>query len=409
MNQRKKIFFYIAIFYTLYLVFPLLTDSISIPVWLPSILTSGIIIVLFPKTIQKPITKWFIAYATVLTIYVLIGKPLTIGIGTVEDNKKIFIELSYILPSICIFSVFYYIKDYDLTSKYVKWSVTILYLSFIVAAPLMLEYNSLREAYTEQGEDFMIPGLPGYSLMHSYTLSLPSLCYAVRFSKKKQRILYVIALLIMCYIVYSTYITTSLIIMTFILLFSFLYKENRTLFYGGVFLFIGLILYELFETGVFVDFIDSVYPFFENTPVEQKLNDFRASLVEGQLKGGSITGRQNLHLISWNSFFENPIWGTSVVGGHSSILDRFGGMGILGGFPFMMIIVTFVRQFIKTLSDSNARTFFIMGIFVGFLYLYEKGLWGAENWFMMIVFMPMTIWVLEQSITSKVVHPRNVE
>lgn len=116
-----------------------------------------------------------------LTVYVLIGKDLTIGIGTVKDSYKIFIEIAWIFPTVSICCVLLYLSDLKVNSYLVNWSTIILYVSFVVAIPLMLRYNSLREALMIEGEEMAhIAGLPGYSLMHSYTLFMPVMCYAAK-------------------------------------------------------------------------------------------------------------------------------------------------------------------------------------------------------------------------------------
>lgn len=396
MFTRNNIFFLLALFYTLYLIFPLFADMVRVPVWLPSIATSALMFLMFPKAFRNKVMYWFMVYAFMLLLFVMMGKPLTIGIGTVLDNKKILIEFAYILPALSIFSVFYYLKDVKLTRNYVKWSTILLFLSFIVALPLMNRYNSLREALLEQGEDLFIPGLPGYSLMHAYTLFLPSLCYAIRLYSGKRKIIAILALLLLCFVIYDTFVTTSLIIMIGILLFLFTYNEKRTTFFWILILITLLFFYYCYLAGYFVEFIDWIRPLFTNTPVEQKLEDIRLSIVEGQLKGGSITGRQHLHSISWNSFLTNPLWGTSIVGGHSSLLDRFGGMGVLGGVPFIMIFIYFYKRFISLFRTNAAKAFFRIGVVCSFVFLYEKGIWGPESWLMLMVMMPMTIWALER-------------
>ena len=101
-------------------------------------LSVAVMFALYPKAFSNNMMTWFWIYAGVLGIYVIIGKPLTIGIGSVADNKKIFIEFAYILPAIGIFSIFDYLKDFELAKKYFIWSNIILYASFVVAVPLML-------------------------------------------------------------------------------------------------------------------------------------------------------------------------------------------------------------------------------------------------------------------------------
>ena len=393
MWSRKNLFLFIALFYTLYIIFPLFADIVNIPVWLPSILSSALMIVLFPKAFCNKTIYWSSAYAVVLAFFVLIGKPLTIGIGTVADNKKIFIEFAYILPAISIFSIFLYLKDFQLTKKYVTWSTLILYVSFIVAVPLMIRYNSLREALSEQSETLVIPGLPGYSLMHAYPLFLIPICYMMRVVKGIKQLLAICALFALCFVIYSTYVTTSYVIMLAILTMTLTYKDNRSPIYW---LLIFFVIYILYEMGVFLSLLDAISPYFNGTAVARKIDDIRSSMTKGEITGATITGRQRLHEISWDSFFSNPFWGTSVVGGHSSLLDRFGGMGVLGGVPFMMIFVSFYKEFKKILYKKDNRYFFMLGVIAGLIYLYVKGNWGAASWLMLTVMMPMALWVFNK-------------
>lgn len=400
--SRKSLFLFVALFYTLYLLFPLFSDLLTIPVWLPSIVSSLAMFMLYPKAFQNKVFYWFLVYAAVLTLFLMIGKPLTIGIGKLGDNKKILIEFAYILPTLSIFSTMFYLRDNKLIKEYVKWSTIILYLSFFVTLPLMNQYNSLREAYFNQDEIFSVPGLPSYSLMHAYTLFVPVECYALKVVEGRKTLLNLILLLFLCYVIIHTYVTTSLIIMIGILLFTMTYSDHRTMAYWLFVFFLIVIVIFLYKMNVFIQLIDLVAPFFDGTAVAPKLEDIRKSMMEGEIQGGSITGRQNLHDVSWNSFFENPLWGTSVVGGHSSLLDRFAGMGIIGGLPFLMIIITFYNLYKNRFIRKETRDYFFIGIIAGFILLYEKGNWGAESWLMMFVLLPFALLVIENNNQSYV-------
>lgn len=396
MPIKKKIFLITALFYVLYLVFPLFADRFHIPVWLPSMTAVTVMVYLYPKAFANKTIYWFLAYAFILGVYVLIGHRLTIGIGTVADKKKIFIEFAYILPTISIFSILCYLDDNEVTRQLIKWSIVALFVSFWIAVPLMVRYNSIREALGETGEGFSVPGLPGYSLMHAYTLFLPTLGYAAKSFQGWKKCLSIIGLLVMCFVVYDTFVTTSLIIMIAIVLFTLLYTSKNPSLFWIIAIFSIVIIYLLYQFGVFSALIDKIMPAFIGTPVEKKLLDFKASMLKGELTGGSITGRQNLHAISWHSFFQNPFFGTSVVGGHSSLIDRFGGMGFIAGLPFVMIFVSFINRMVKLYNTKMAKAFFWVGIVAGFTYLYQKGNWGCEAWLMYMVLMPMGILVYER-------------
>ena len=403
MINNKRIFVVVTLLYIIYTVFPLFADIFSIPVWLPSIATVLVIVLLFPSAFKNRLFYWFLVYAAVLTVNLLMGRDLTIGIGTVDDEKKIFIEFAYILPAIAIFCVLYYLKDDQVNRRIAVWSIVILYLSFIVAVPLMLRYNSLREALSIEGREMIhIAGLPGYSLMHSYTFFLPVMCYATKTMKGWKKILSIIGIIVLSFVIYDTFVTTSLIVGIAIIFVSLIYKGGDTTvfwFTGG---FLLLVIYTLYLFGLFISLIDWMMPAFEDTPVESKLLDFRASMVENTLTGGTIEGRLDLHRKSWDSFMQNPLlgMGASNVGNHSSLLDRFGGMGFIAGFPFVMIFVSFIKRMVKMYETKTAKVFFWIGTICAFIFLYQKGNWGGEAWLIYMSLMPMGIKTFENKVLS---------
>lgn len=400
MPIKKKIFLITALLYVLYFLFPLFADTFNIPVWLPSVVTFLIMLTLYPRAFANKTFYWFLFYALVLTIYLLLGRKLTIGIGNVANSKKILIEFSYILPSISIFCILHYLNDEVIMRRFVLLSIGMLFASFVVAVPLMLEYKSLRAALGEQGEEVLVPGLPGYSLMHAYTLFLPMIGYGVKILRGYMRLLLLIGLLIICFVIYDTFVTTSLIIMVVVLSFTLLYSEKHVEWFYVVSSIIVVVFYSMYESGALIPVVDWMMPAFEGTAVEFKLNDIKDSMLQGYITGGSLTVRQDYHAISWESFFNSPIFGTSIVGGHSSLIDRFGGMGLMVGIPFLMIFISFIQKNIGLYKTKTARRFFWVGIIAGFVYLYEKGLWGSESWLVYMVLMPMGILTIENKVNS---------
>ena len=406
MLTKKKIFLITSLLYILYTVFPLFADLTRIPVWLPSMASVVVMVLLYPRAFANRVFYWFLVYALVLVFYLMLGRPLTIGIGSVADSKKIFIEFAFILPAIGIFCILHYLKDEGLTRQLVNWSIGILFVSFIVAIPLMQRYGSLRAALDEEIAEASIaevsaPGLPGYPLMHAYTLFLPVLCYGMKAFEGAKKWWTLVGLLVLCFVVYDTFVTTSLILMIFIVIFTVFYSDKSNVLFFVVFGIIAIVIYILYKAGVFISLIDWMLPAFEGTPVEYKLNDFKDSMMQGHITGGSITGRMDYHDVSKQAFYNNPIIGSSVAGGHSSILDRLGGMGLVGALPFIMIFVTIFRQIYKLYTTKLAKAFFFVGVVVGVVFLYNKGLFNSEGWLMYAVLMPMGIMVFEQQSSKQ--------
>ncbi len=197
--------------------------------------------------------------------------------------------------------------------------------------------------------------------------------------------------MVLLFVIYSTFITTSLLVSLVVLLLVLAYRGTKTPFFLLTLVVLYFTLWVLNKAGVFVDLIDVIYPYFDGTAVDSKLDDIRASLIDGEIQGNTLVGREDLHRISWNSFFRSPIWGTSIAGGHSAIVDRLGGLGLLGGLPFIMMFISFYRMIFPRLLPYQIRYFFITGFGAGMIYLYEKGLWGCENWLMLMVMMPSVL------------------
>lgn len=403
MTFKKKLFLYAALFYIIYVIFPLFADIIKLPQWLPSIVATTIMVALYPQALANKTFFWLILYIFVLTIYLLLGHSLTIGIGSATDSKKILIESAYILPPVCIFSILYYLKDEILTRKLVVWSLVLLFISFIVEIPLMRQYESLRDAYKQEQQELQpsIPGLPSYSLMHAYTLFLPVFCYLIKALSGRKRILAWTGLIVLCFMIYETFITTSLILMIGVLVFTIIYSDTKTATFFATYGFIFLLIYFLFENGAFIVIIDWIMPAFDGTPVQDKLIDFKDSMIEGHLTGSSISSRMDHHAISRNAFFENPIFGTSVAGGHSSLLDRLGGIGLFGTIPFIMIFISFIKIMKKRYQTKKPLVFFWVGVIFAFIYLYNKGNWSSENWLVCLVLMPFGLLAYEKETLRK--------
>ena len=186
--------------------------------------------------------------------------------------------------------------------------------------------------------------------------------------------------------------------MVFIVLMTMLHDRKHVNLIFIIIPIIALIFIVLYKAGVFISLIDWIMPWFENTPVEKKLLDFKKSMIDESLVGGQLVGRQNLHAISWHSFFQNPFFGTSVVGGHSSLIDRFGGMGFVAGLPFVMIFISFIKRMVKMYDTKTAKIFFWIGTISAFVFLYQKGNWGSEAWLMYMVLMPMGIKTFENKV-----------
>ena len=76
--------------------------------------------------------------------------------------------------------------------------------------------------------------------------------------------------------------------------------------------------------------------------------------------------------------------------GHSNILDRLGGLGLVGFIPYIMLLITIWKQNAKRLRHSSKSRFVLnTGYVTVFILLYEKGLFSYEGWAFYAVILPV--------------------
>src|SRR5690606_5660972 len=139
---------------------------------------------------------------------------------------------------------------------------------------------------------------------------------------------------------------------------------------------------------------DLLLSYFEGTAVEPKIESFKYIYEYGDVanSGDHISGRMNYHDMSLRAFSENYlIGGTSPVGGHSSLLDRLGGMGLLVFIPFLMLLLSLYKMQVTLFPKPAEKMYYIMGWFAAGTVLYQKGLFGNEGWLFLTVLFPALI------------------
>lgn len=393
MPLRTKIFLAVSLLYILYTVFPLVQTLAALDLWIVNLATFIILIGLYPSALSNKVLVWFSIYALVLAFYVLLGKPLTVGIGTVSDSKKVFIEYGFFLPAFAIFSILYWLNDLKLYRIIAISTLGFLVSSFIYLVPmLLLNSTAMRDAYLIQVEQgFTTPGVPDYTLMHAYVLAVPGVLYGIKKTAGVWKLMLWGALTLLMFIILHTYITTSLLLLIMLLVVAAIYNPDN-IGKSIVLLFIALMLvYILHISGVFLQMFDFLLDFFADTAVGPKIESFKYIYLYGDVEnsGGHVTGRMDFHDRSWLAFSENfLVGGTSPVGGHSSVLDRLGGMGLLATVPFLMIFIAQARMILLILITAEEKLYYVLGLFAAATLLYQKGLFGQEGWLITMILMP---------------------
>lgn len=385
-GKRTPFFLGAVVLYIVYMTFPIFSDLTGIPIEVPAIALTLVGVILYPRAIKNTVFRYACIYLSIIFIYVFVGKKITIGIGSLADTKKVIIEAAWILPSVIIYSCLQYLNDRKAYKIIAISSISALIASFVYLLPILLIHSNVLRADTQAIIDGTAGfGLPNYTLMHAYVFAIPALCYSFKLSQNK--FVWAGIILLFYYIIIHTYVTTSLFVTTVIIIAALLYKQNSK---KGIMVFalIAVIVYLFYLIGLWSAIIDLILPIFQGTSVEYKLIDIKDSLTFGKIEGGSLVDRMDYHQMSIDAFFSNPLFGNKNIGGHSTLLDRLGGMGLVVFIPFIMIFISFIKSFKGIFITNSAKFFWFCTILSVAVFLYNKGLFGAEGWLFFFVIAP---------------------
>ena len=375
MNTREKRFVLISLLYIAYMVVPIM--SALLPIAIVSIVVAVLLYALYPRCFRQDYFLWFLVYIAILVFYSLIGHKFKInGIGEMASIRKVMIETVWILPNLMICSIVISINNPCVYRQLAKWMLILLVVPLVLITPVIWSTSGiLRENIRiMDSTGFGNPWLPNYTLMSCYSFLIPVLGYGYRsFDHKINNVrwLFLGMIILFVYFVYKSEITTSLVSTIFIILFIIIYQRGgneRTIL-------------------LFLDFLVDAY---EGTVAQIKIIEFRDMLM-GEEEEGNVQLRAKLREMSFNCFLQNPLIGTSGVGGHSSIMDRLGSMGLLGFIPFIMMIILNIKMWYKLMPEKSAKYFYIGGVTIMAMFLYVKGLFSGQGMLCLFFVVPVTI------------------
>lgn len=392
MPVKNKIFIGVTLFYIIYIAFPYIAVIFNIPTWLPSIFVSVVLISLFPKAIiRNKMFFWFVCYCLVTFAFFSSGRLIKIDIGACRTFSQLVIEYAFLLPNIIICSVLLNLNNIKVY-KVIGYSVfAILFVSLVIIIPQLgqTDLRNLAEA-SEMDESVNVQYVLGFTLLHAYIIIFPAVYYYFAMSNDKANKSFgLILILLLVYIILKSSITTTIIllIVSFVLCRILISKNTESEII--IFIIVGVTIAILYYSGGFVMLLDLVSPFFEGTAVSAKIDDLKLYLMTG-VKGESIDVRENLHNISWESFFSNPIYGGGRFGGHSLMLDKLGCMGVVGFVAYIMMYVSAYKLWRSKMNIREKRFYFI-GFLSVIILLYSKGIFGQEGNLFFMVLLPIII------------------
>lgn len=402
LKRKEKYFVYISFFFILFNAFPLFSDLSHIPNQVACVFVVVALFFLYPNALSSKSVKWLVVYLSIaffLSFFKYIH--ITSLSSTLPAWYRLLIDAAWIFPSLYIANVLVYIHKPCIYKIIGYGSVALLTVSFVYILPMIMAYsNVLREDLMD--ELVVRPaGLPDYALMHSYAFMMLPMLLAIKQFKGQNRIIAAILASIFAYVITRTSVTTSLFAMIASAVLVVSYNSTKKQRFYAMLIFFATLFAFLYYSGLLLSIVDGLMPFFDGTVVLYKLQDFHDSLVLGHVTGDSLTVRVDHHAASIDSFWSSPIFGGDTAGGHSKILDIFGTMGILGGIPFLMIVWSSLKLNLSVVSDSYIKMFLYSSYVIAFIYLYQKGIFGATGWLFMVVIVPCCLYSLQNQFIKK--------
>lgn len=408
MKTRKHLFLIISSVYIIYKVFPMSIDILPLPVGAINSFTFVSLLILTPKAFANKYSLWALLYALILMIYTFTGKQLPpLGIGDYESWRIMVIELANILSAFAICQHLFYYNDGTLYRFLTYLSIIAILLSLIYVIPLAIS-NPYLLRKNEISGDLHTFGVPSYALTHAYMLLVAPLMYGLQYQRGLRKIGLLVFFVMLLFIIYNSYVSTTLILSLFAILFCLLYSDNNYKLVIRIGL-VSFLIFIIFASGIIELLLDWVVDLFNDTATYNKMVDLRAMVLGQDIEGGVVDERANLHGLSWDAFGRNILIGSVPVGGHSVLIDRLGGLGLLGFIPFSCMMYSNVSCFYKVLLNKQSKFYYIISILVVVMYQYQKGLFGSEGWLFFFVLIPSYIYTFQSFQMSKDVSKQRIK
>lgn len=397
MGAKERWFVAITLFYIAYMVFPFVKSVTHIPEWFVCMAVSIFLLIPFFSYLRQRFLFWLFLYFLVLLLYSIFGHPFHInGLG---DSSPLFrrltIEIAWILPSLLICAIVIGLRNPSVYRQIALGSIIILSISIVILLPSLISYGRiLREnlSMIDNGEQELAANLPGYTLMSCYSFFMPVLLYGFRCRPGLLKFLYGLIIVLFVYAIIKTEITTSFIAVVLVFCSALIYRNEDVEHMKSVIavLFMLVLIWFLYETGVILILAEKLIELYQGTAAQSKFIEFR-DFVLGDEDEGNVSLRKYLRDMSLQCFYMNPLIGSDGVGGHSSLLDRLGSMGLIGFIPFVAMLISNVKIWSKQMPDRAALYYYFIGVFIVFMFLYMKGLFGAEGMLFFTVIIPVSV------------------
>lgn len=394
---EENLFMALATVYVVYLLVPIFQFVSGLNVSVVSLVTFVGVFILYPKAFFNRISFAGLVYLFVLLLYYFVDKKLPgLGAGKNTEMMRLIIATAFILPNIAIF---YVLQDQrsDRLYRYFTWMPLItLVVSFITFTSLILHDNEILRQTSYMSAERVNSYLPHYSLLHAYILVVPSTLLAFKLIDDKSKYFFLFVTIYTFFVIAKSSITTTIVMAIVVFVFMLMYSEQSDQKSLARALGVSFILFFLLQAGVIEGIMNAVVDFYKDTGSASKMRLFRDMLIGNEItSGNSLETRGNLHQVSVDAFFANPLTGSDKVGEHSCLLDRLGGLGLLGFIPYVIFLYSVFKGALNAFRLKSIITGFYVVAACALLLLYEKGTFGQECWLFLLVIAPSILHYLE--------------
>lgn len=240
----------------------------------------------------------------------------------------------------------------------------------------------------------------GFDVIYSLTLSIP--LAAISF-KRKKRFINILSLmaafLFLLAIIQSEYSISLVFALASCLLFIVPLKSNlQTLLF-----LIGIPLLLISLLGESFDVFSSISSLSGSEAVDNRMSDISDWLQGTQLdKDSDVSGRFEKYMLSLKGFLSSPIFGgmlsnSSMVGGHSFILDNLSKYGAIGLISMWLMFGTLFNKFFRIYSNCDFYYFSVL-VFIEYVFL---TLLNPQPFIPFVSFaLPLYLYVLSKSTSA---------
>lgn len=355
-------------------------------------------VLLYPNYVKQKNLTWLIVYTVVVAINFLMGDSYFHSI------VNVIMEVAMLL--FCSYLAFFVVSDSgagQFNNVFVFGQLIVITLtaslSIIVDAifPGIIRetVTLINGGYSDEAVPFYRMGVCEYGFPHGIPIILPAIVLLYKNQRLKffYRLLFLLLLGLLFYLVFISGVTTSLILSLFGIIAAFIIREGNIRKNISRLVILTILMLPLLNDNVMLNVLkvaEQVVP--EENKITGKIINFEETIQNENTADGSIQMRENLYGMSIESFFTNPVTGVNgnTYGGHSAILDRFATLGLIGGIPLIIFILSLYKLTKSKLPDDSI-IFYNIGMAGFLIMLASKNMSNIYVWLYSMCLLPALI------------------